>query len=114
MNTNESTQNPDQQSGPRKSIARVIVMILGIGLIALPLYSILCSVLNLPSLPIGWIVLVIIAIIVLVRWRSWAKKSPAPSSASLQQTGPRPRTFFGGISLACGAAELGCFAACYL
>lgn len=112
MNTNEPTQNPNQQPGPRKSIARVIVMILGIGLVALPLYSILCSVLNLPSF--SWIFLVIIAITVLVCCRSLAKKSPAPSSASLQQTGPRPHAIFGGISLACGAAELGCFAAGYL
>lgn len=113
MNTNEPAEKSNKQPGPRQSIVRVIAVILGAVLIAFPLHSIFCSVLNLPSLPFRWIVLAIIAIVVLVRWRSWAKKSPAPSLSSLHQPGPRRRALFGGIALACGAAQLCCFSACY-
>lgn len=113
MNTNEPAEKSNKQPGPRQSIVRVIAVILGAVLIAFPLHSILCSVLNLPSLPFRWIVLAIIAIVVLVRWRSWAKKSPAPSLSSLHQPGPRRRALFGGIALTCGAAQLCCFSACY-
>jgi hypothetical protein len=113
MIENEPTQNPNPPPNWRKSIVRVIAVILGAALIAFPLHSILCSVLNLPSLPFSWIVLAIIVLIVLVRWRSWAKKSPVLSSSSLHQTGPKRRALFGGIALACGAAQLCCFGACY-
>ncbi|MCU0772784.1 MAG: hypothetical protein MUE94_13595 [Verrucomicrobia bacterium] len=113
MNTNEPAKNSNQQPGPRHSIVRVIAVILGAALIAFPLHSILSSVLDLPSLPFSWIVLAILAIVGLVRWRSWAKKSPALSLSSPQQAGPRPRAIFGGIALACGAAQLCCLAAAF-
>lgn len=113
MIENEPTQNPNPPPNWRKSIIRVVAVILGATLVAFPLHSILCSVLDLPSLPFSGIVLAILAIIVLLRWRSWAKKSPAVSISSPQPAGPRPRALFGGIALACGAAQLCCFGACY-
>ena len=114
MNTNEPRQTPTPQPDRRKAIIRDIAMILGFCLIASPVYSILCSALNLPHVPFSWVVITLIAVIALNRWRSRLKKRTLVSSPSSEQSGPRPRAICGGLSLAFATVGVFCMAKCYL
>ena len=114
MIENEPTQNPSPPPNWRKSIVRVLTVLLGVGLIVIALSTVPGSTLHLPLLPYRWIVLTIIAVIVLIGWRSRAKKSLSPPKPSPKHTGPRARPICGVISLACAVAGVSCLIAAYI
>ena len=91
MIENEPAENPNPLPNWQNSIVHVIVVILGVMLIVLGLSTVPGSTLHLTRLPFRWIVPTIIAVLVLIGWRSRAKKSPSPPKPSPKQTGPQAR-----------------------
>jgi hypothetical protein len=114
MIENEPAENPNPPPNRRKSIVHVIVVILGVLLIVLALSTVPGSTLHLPRLPFKWIVPAIIAVLLLIGWRSRAKKSPSPPKPSPKHTGRRVRPICGVISLACAVAVVSCLIAAYI